>query len=192
MIDKRCLTQWEFLIFSLILAGCSATAPSRLVVIQGATLIDGTGRAALADSVVVMQGGRFQTVGKRGEVSIPQGAEIVDAKGKSILPGLIDGHCHYRDWMGEIYLAYGVVTCPNISNNPVEWIIAQREGVKNGSVRGPRVWASANIIDGPPPEGTDMLRRQRTSIIVDTEDEARKAVAVWSRKASTGLSSSSG
>ncbi len=108
--------------------------------------------------------------------------KLIDAKGKSILPGLIDGHCHYRDWMGEVYLAYGVVTCPNISNNPVEWIIAQREGVKNGSIRGPRVWASANIIDGPPPEGTGTLRRQRTSIIVDSEDEARKAVARFGRK----------
>jgi imidazolonepropionase-like amidohydrolase len=176
MCDKRCLTQWAFLFFSFILAGCSTTAPSRSIVIQGATLIDGTGQAALADSVVVVQGGRFQAVGKRGEVTIPQGAEVIDAKGKTILPGLIDGHCHYRDWMGEIYLAYGVVTCPNISNNPVEWIIPQREGVKNGTIRGPRVWASANIIDGPPPSGTGTLRRQRTSIIVDTEDEARQAV----------------
>ena len=147
-----------------------------LLVIEGATLIDGTGRAAVTDSIVIIQDGRFQAVGKRGEVPIPQGAEVIDAKGKTVLPGLIDGHCHYRDWMGEIYLAYGVLTCPNISNNPVEWIIAQREGVKNGSVRGPRVWASANIIDGPPPEGTGVLRRQRTSIIVDSEDEARQAV----------------
>ena len=112
---------------------------------------------------------------------------MIDAKGKSILPGLIDGHCHYRDWMGEVYLAYGVVTCPNISNNPVEWIVAQREGVKNGSVRGPRVWASANIIDGPPPEGTGTLRRQRTSIIVDSEDEARKAVRDLVEKGVDGI-----
>ena len=105
----------------------------------------------------------------------------------SILPGLIDGHCHYRDWMGEVYLAYGVVTCPNISNNPVEWIIAQREGVKNGSIRGPRVWASANIIDGPPPEGIGTLRRQRTSIIVDSEDEARKAVGGLVEKGVDGI-----
>jgi cytosine/adenosine deaminase-related metal-dependent hydrolase len=145
-------------------------------VIEGATLIDGTGRAAVTDSVIVISDGKFHQVGKRGEVSIPSGAEVIDAKGKTVLPGLIDGHCHYRDWMGEIYLAYGVLTCPNISNNPVEWIIAQREGVKNGSVRGPRVWASANIIDGRPPEGTGVLRRQRTSIIVETEDEARQAV----------------
>jgi hypothetical protein len=162
-------------------------AQTRPLVIEGATLIDGTGRAAVADSVVVIQDGRFQAVGKRGEVNIPQGAEVIDAKGKSILPGLIDGHCHYRDWMGEIYLAYGVVTCPNISNNPVEWIIAQREGVKNGSVRGPRIWASANIIDGPPPEGTGVLRRQRTSIIVDSEEEARKAVRDLVEKGVDGI-----
>src|SRR6185503_1787143 len=136
---------------------------SRAIAVVGATLIDGTGRAAVIDSVVVIRDGRFQEVGERGKVSIPQGAEIVDAKGKSVIPGLIDGHCHYRDWMGEIYLAYGVVTCPNISNNPVEWIIPQREGQKNGTIRGPRIWASANIIDGPPPEGTGTLRRQRTS-----------------------------
>jgi imidazolonepropionase-like amidohydrolase len=162
--------------FAFGVATLPAWGQSSAIAIVGGTLIDGTGRPAVADAVVIVQDGRFQAVGRRGEVSIPQGAETIEAGGKSILPGLIDGHCHYRDWMGEIYLAYGVVTCPNISNNPVEWIIAQREGVKNGSVRGPRIWASANIIDGPPPEGTGVLRRQRTSIIVDSEEEARKAV----------------
>jgi len=164
-----------------------AWSQAKPMVVVGATLIDGTGRAAVADSIVVIRNGKFQVVGERDKVSIPQGADVIDAKGKSILPGLIDGHCHYRDWMGEIYLAYGVVTCPNISNNPVEWIVAQREGVKNGSVRGPRVWASANIIDGPPPEGTGVLRRQRTSIIVDSEDEARKAVRDLVEKGVDGI-----
>ena len=169
------------------LAPASLLAQARPIAIVGGTLIDGTGRAAVTDSVVVISGGRFQEVGKRGEVTIPQGAEMIDAKGKTILPGLIDGHCHYRDWMGEIYLAYGVVTCPNISNNPVDWIIAQREGVRNGSIRGPRIWASANIIDGPPPEGTGTLRRQRTSIIVDSEDEAHKAVRSLAEKGVDGV-----
>ena len=168
----RCL----LLVVSLLFSACSMVGSSRPIVIQGGTLIDGTGRAAIADSVIVIRDGKFAAVGKRGDVAIPQDAEVIDARGKTLLPGLIDGHCHYRDWMGELYLAYGVVTCPNISNNPVEWITAQREGVKNGSVRGPRVWASANIIDGPPPGGTGVLRRQRTSIIVDSEEEARKAV----------------
>src|SRR5437867_6482077 len=173
-------------LFGLILAP-GLWAQTRPIAIVGGTLIDGTGAAAVADSVVVIRDGKFQEVGERGKVSIPQGAEVIEAKGKSILPGLIDGHCHYRDWVGEIYLAYGVVTCPNISNNPVEWIVAQREGVKNGSVRGPRVWASANIIDGPPLEGTGTLRRQRTSIIVDSEDEARKAVRGLVEKGVDGI-----
>ena len=177
-----------FTIVLLLALGLSNLgAQTRTVAIVGGTLIDGTGRAAVTDSVVVISEGRFQEVGKRGEVTIPQGAEVIDAKGKTILPGLIDGHCHYRDWMGEVYLAYGIVTCPNISNNPVEWIIAQREGVRNGTIRGPRVWASANIIDGPPPEGTGTLRRQRTSIIVDSEDEAHKAVRSLAEKGVDGV-----
>ena len=175
------------IIAALALTVSNLWGQTRPVAITGATLIDGTGRAAVADAVVVMRDGKFETVGKSGEVKIPQNAELIDAKGKTLLPGLIDGHCHYRDWMGELYLAYGVVTCPNISNNPVEWMIAQREGVKNGSVRGPRVWASANIIDGPPPEGTGVLRRQRTSIIVDTEEEARQAVRGLLEKGVDGI-----
>ena len=164
-----------------------AWTQTRPIVLQGGTLIDGTGRPAVEDAVIVFQGGRIREIHKRGAVSLPQDAEVIDAKGKTILPGLIDGHCHYRDWMGEIYLAYGVVTCPNISNNPVDWIIAQREGVRNGTIRGPRVWASANIIDGPPPEGTGTLRRQRTSIIVDSEEEAHKAVRSLAEKGVDGI-----
>ena len=173
----------------LVLASAPLWAQTRPIVIQGGTLIDGTGRPAVSDSVVVINQGRFQEVGKRGEIKIPQDAEVIDAKGKTILPGLIDGHCHYRDWMGEIYLAYGVTTCPNISNNPVEWIIAQREGVRSGSIRGPRVWAAGNVIDGPPPEGAGAgaLRRQRTSIIVENEEDARKAVRMLAEKGVDGV-----
>ena len=161
------LRRQGLVVAAILLFSAPVWAQTRPVVIQGGTLIDGTGRPPLADAVVVFQDGRIRDVGKRGEVLLPQGAEVIDAKGKTILPGLIDGHCHYRDWMGEIYLRYGVVTCPNISNNPVDWIIAQREGVRNGTIRGPRVWAAGNVIDGPPPEGVGGLRRQRTSIIVE-------------------------
>jgi imidazolonepropionase-like amidohydrolase len=157
-------------------------AQSRPVAIVGGTLIDGTGRAAVEDAVIIVQDGRIRDVGKRADVALPPDAEVIDAKGKTILPGLVDGHCHYRDWMGELYLAYGVLTCPNISNNPVDWIIAQREGVRNGSIRGPRVWAAGNVIDGPPPRAAGGLRRQRTSIIVETEEEARKAVRMLVEK----------
>src|SRR4030095_13146183 len=78
---------------------CLATVPlfaqTRPIAIVGGTLIDGTGRAAVIDSVVVISEGRILSVGKRGEVTIPQGAEVIDAKGKSILTGLIDGQYHH-------------------------------------------------------------------------------------------------
>ena len=179
----------QFVLGFTLLLFAPLWAQTRPIALQGGTLIDGTGRAAVADSVVVISQGKFQEVGKRGEINIPKDAEIINASGKTLLPGLIDGHCHYRDWMGEIYLAYGVTTCPNISNNPVEWIIAQREGVKNGSIRGPRVWASGNVIDGPAPKelGAGALRRQRTSIIVENEEDARKAVRLLVEKGVDGI-----
>src|ERR1051325_6083460 len=160
----------------------NAAAQSRRVVMDGGTVIVGgtrlerARRAPLADAVVVFQDGRIRDAGRRSEVKPPEGAEVIDAKGKTILPGLIDGHCHLRDWMGEIYLHFGITTCPTISNNPTEWVIAQRDGVKNGTIRGPRVWAAGNVIDGPPPEGMGGLRRQRTSTVVTNEEEARAAV----------------
>ena len=164
-------------IFHLVLfLSSSVWAQTRPIAIVGGTLIDGTGRAAVEDAVVVFHNGRIQDVGKRGEIMIPRGAEVIDAKGKTILPGLIDGHCHYWEWMGELYLAYGVTTCPDINNSPTEWIIAQKEGIQKGKIRGPRLWISGHALDGPRPQGMPEQRWQRGSIIVRTEDEARKAV----------------
>ena len=59
------------------IAFCSlAEAQTRPVAIVGGTLIDGTGRAPLEDAAVVILNGRIQAVGKRGEVAIPQDAEV--------------------------------------------------------------------------------------------------------------------
>ena len=93
------------------------TAPARPLVIQGGTLIDATGRPPLQDVVIVIESERIKAVGKRGEVAIPKGSRIIDVKGKTILPGLIDGHCHLLDFVGELYLTLGVTTCPDITQN---------------------------------------------------------------------------
>src|SRR5437867_7383214 len=164
-----------------------AGTQTRPVAIVGGTLIDGTGRPAVEDAAIVIRDGRFQEVGRRGEVRVPQGAEVIDAKGKTILPGLIDGHCHYWEWVGELYLAYGVTTCPDINNSPTEWIIAQKEGIQKGKIRGPRLWISGHALDGPRPQGMAEQRWQRGSIIVRTEEEARKAVQEHVNKGMDGF-----
>ena len=64
-------------------------------VLIGGTLIDGTGRPPIEDSVVIITGDWISSVGRRGEVEIPAGAELIDVSGKTVLPGLIDAHTHF-------------------------------------------------------------------------------------------------
>jgi len=63
-------------------------------VLTGATVIDGTGAAPVADAVIVIDGERIAAAGPRQGLSWPGDAEIVDVRGKTIIPGLIDAHDH--------------------------------------------------------------------------------------------------
>ncbi len=159
----------------------SRAQPAASLVIQGGTLIDGTGRQPLEDAVVVIAGERIKAVGKRGAVALPRGARVIDVKGKTILPGLIDGHCHLLDFMGEIYLHLGITTCPDITQNDDEWTLAQRNGTNLGKIRGPRIWSTGARLVGPPPAWA--LRAERGYLIKTPED----AVAAVRKKKADGL-----
>jgi len=151
------------------------------LVIQGGTLIDATGRAPMEDAVIVIEGERIKAVGKRGEVAAPPNARVIDVKGKTILPGLIDGHCHLLDFMGEIYLHLGITTCPDITQNDDEWTLAQRDGTSLGKIRGPRIWSTGARLVGPPPAWA--LRGERGYLIKTPED----AVAAVRKKKAEGI-----
>jgi predicted amidohydrolase YtcJ len=64
-------------------------------VLTGGTLIDGTGRPPIIDSIVLMQGDYILAAGKRGKIEIPNGAEVYDVTGMTVVPGFIDSHCHF-------------------------------------------------------------------------------------------------
>src|SRR6185503_8943032 len=83
-------------------------AATSVIAIVGANLIDGRGGPVVADSVVVIRGEQIVAVGKRGEVKIPSGAEVIDAKGLTLLPGLIDSHFHIDgdDSLPALYLSH--------------------------------------------------------------------------------------
>ncbi len=61
----------------------------------GGTLFDGTGRPPIRDSVVVIACERIVAVGERAQVEVPEGTEIIDIAGKTVIPGLIDAHLHF-------------------------------------------------------------------------------------------------
>lgn len=66
-------------------------------VITGATVIDGTGRPPIKDAVIVIEGARIKQVGAKGKVRIPARAQIINASGKFVIPGLADMHNHLSD-----------------------------------------------------------------------------------------------
>lgn len=66
---------------------------SAVKIIRGGILIDGTGKDPLKNAVVVVKGKRIEDVGVEGKVRVPEG-KVIDAKGKIVMPGLIDIHVH--------------------------------------------------------------------------------------------------
>jgi len=64
--------------------------------VTGARLIDGTGAAPIDDAVIIVTGGKFSAVGPRARVTIPPDAEVIDVRGKTITPGLVDGPDGFR------------------------------------------------------------------------------------------------
>ena len=92
----------------------------------GGQLIDGTGAPPVADSVVVIRDGRVARAGPPATTPVPDGADTLDVTGKTIIPGLVNLHVHYRDGPEEIerqfrsQLYYGVTTARSIGSDSPE------------------------------------------------------------------------
>ena len=130
-----------------LLGASTVAAQEPVFVLQGGTLIDGTGRSPIVDPVVVVEGNRIRAVGRRGEVAVPAGATVIQTDGRTILPGLVDMHLHLREWKIPLYLAYGVTTVGDIHNDTM-WSLAQRALLKSGAMQGPRLFVSGGRVTG--------------------------------------------
>src|SRR5258708_33873988 len=81
--------------FLLPLAGIlSLSAFAEVKVLKNFTLIDGTGKAAIADVGMVIENGRITRIGSAANIKPPAGAEVVDLTGKFVMPGIINVHGH--------------------------------------------------------------------------------------------------
>ena len=144
--------------------GISGSRANKIAIVGG-TLIDGTGAAPVADSVVLIENGKISAVGPKASVKIPAGFQKVDATGKTILPGLWDLHAHFEqvEW-GPIYLAAGATTVRDVGNE-FEFITAVRDAVASGRGLGPRLLL-AGVVDGSGPLALGVNR-------VDTPEQAK-------------------
>ncbi len=135
-------------LFSSLSVSAQQPARPRTLVLDGGTLIDGTGRPPVADAVVVVEGTRITAVGTRGRVAYPANATVIPLNGRTILPGLIDGHVHLQDWEVPMFLPFGITTIADIHNDTA-WSIGQREALKSGRIKGPRLFVSGARVSGP-------------------------------------------
>ena len=94
----------------------SVSAPSA-VLIKGATLIDGTNNSPMSDTDILLEGDLIRQIGQLENVVLPSGAQIIEAQGKYVIPGLIDMHVHYdKPWLHRLYLANGVTTVRDLGS----------------------------------------------------------------------------
>ena len=120
--------------------------------LTGAKLIDGTGRAPIADAVVIVRDGRIATVGPRATTPVPRGVRALDVAGAVIAPGLWDMHAHAAqiEWL-PAYLGAGVTTIRDMGGE-TPFLTAMRDTVRAGTGLGPRVLL-AGLVDGDAPGG---------------------------------------
>jgi imidazolonepropionase-like amidohydrolase len=138
------------------------------LVLDGGTLIDGTGAAPVADSVVIIERDRILAAGPRSRVKIPKGATVIDARGKYILPGLWDMHAHmFQVEFGPAYLAAGVTTVRDVGSE-FEFVTTMRNALNQGRGLGPDMLLAGYIEGKGSGDAVDFE--------VATPDEARAAV----------------
>lgn len=129
--------------------------PDGVVAFSNARIITMNGDEVIENGTIVVEGNKITAIG--ADVVIPSGAEIIDASGKTIMPGIIDVHAHLgnfrlgvspqQQWEYTANLAYGVTTAHDPSSN-TEMVFSHSEAIKAGNMVGPRVYSTGIILYG--------------------------------------------
>jgi imidazolonepropionase-like amidohydrolase len=147
--------------------------PSGPVVFRRARLFDAGTATVRSSMTVVVSGNHIQAVGPDGKVRVPRGAQVIDAHGQTLLPGLWDMHQHFIEPYGIRDIASGVTTARDLGNDP-DLLSDLTKKWDAGEGIGPRV-LMAGVIDGPGPYAAP------TQALADTEEKARDWVNRYAR-----------
>src|SRR5260370_40823459 len=130
-------------------------AQEKPIAIVHARIIDGAGGPPTEDGAVILRGGKIEYAGPSGPATIPRDAQIIDAKGKSVMPGLADMHVHLQGgWDGisvdllgyQRYLnamLYSGITTLMDTGNYQPWVLQFRQ-----EVAGRRLFSAAILCVG--------------------------------------------
>lgn len=172
----------------LLLTACAQSAPAT-VAIRGVTVVDVTDGSLHADRTVLIAGNRITAVGPAADLRVPDGADVIDAVGGFLIPGLWDAHVHSvgavavdtgvgpltpAEWHLPLFLAHGVTGVRNMNDGTGDPTLERTNDVRRrlaeGDLHGPaRFLANGPAVDGEP-------RLNTTAVVVRTPAQARAMV----------------
>jgi len=136
-----------FPLFVLGLAACPSPGKGKIAW-TGASVITADG-PIIRGAVLIVADGHIEALGPAADVTVPRGAEVRDAAGRWIIPGLIDAHVHAERWTLGGFLAYGVTSVRDMGGIQ-DSVIFLRDDVAAGTANGPRLYVSGAMVDGAP------------------------------------------
>ena len=167
---------------------------SSVKAVHAGRLFDSKTGQMLTKQVVILTGDRITEVGAEGKVKIPAGAEIIDLRQATVLPGMVDGHTHMfnarkpngttEDYMliavqnAQFELHAGFTTARDMTSHGNGYgDVAIRNAINEGRFDGPRYQVSTRGIRwGDKPKDPSKPEDPLTESIVRTPEEARAAV----------------
>ena len=165
----------------------AADKPKAVTAITGARIITMKGDEVIENGTLVIEDNRISAVGSG--LQAPVGATIIDGKGRTIIPGLIDVHWHggmgedeiipQQSWVNYASLAFGVTTIHDPSNSTTE-IFTQAELQKAGAVVGPRIFSTGTILYGAKSSFTAVVNSEEDALTHLKRMKAAGAISVKS------------
>lgn len=123
--------------------------PFEQLVIQGATLIDGTGAPPEGPVDVIIEGNEIKEVNPSTD-DYPDNVEIIDASDMYVLPGFVDTHAHIggaaqgvdAEYVYKLWMAHGVTTVREAGSfTGYDWVLSEKERSANNEIVAPRIYA---------------------------------------------------
>jgi len=163
--DPKMLLMLIFLIFM----GCSPSKQGanemEVTAFVGARIIDGTGADPIEEGVLLIAKGKILEVGSLQDVEIPEGVQVMDVKGKVIMPGIINAHGHVGIADGlesgysqenvirdlQVNARYGVTTIVSLGNDEAPSSAIRNTQDTSGLDRS-RLFVAGEVVTGETPE----------------------------------------